>query len=94
MSDSGSFPLHLHSVSRSWLRLVVEKPFGNDLASSEELANDISKHYSEDQVCSKFHRSHSAHSSVVGPPISRHAVVYVCNEASWSPIPAALFRAK
>lgn len=31
--------------------MVVEKPFGKDLASSEALANDISKHYSEEQVC-------------------------------------------
>lgn len=35
---------------RSWLRIVVEKPFGKDLASSEALADDLSKHYPEEQV--------------------------------------------
>ena len=39
------------SLTRSWLRVVVEKPFGKDLASSEALANDICKHYPEEQVC-------------------------------------------
>ena len=40
----------LLSITRSWLRVVVEKPFGKDLASSEVLANDICKHYPEEQV--------------------------------------------
>ena len=35
---------------RSWLRLVVEKPFGKDLASSEALADDIGRYYPEEQV--------------------------------------------
>ena len=37
-------------VRSSWLRLVVEKPFGKDLESSEALAESISKHYPEEQV--------------------------------------------
>jgi glucose-6-phosphate 1-dehydrogenase len=35
---------------RSWLRVVVEKPFGKDLCSSEALAEDIAKYYPEEQV--------------------------------------------
>ena len=35
---------------RSWLRVVVEKPFGKDLDSSEALAEDISRHLPEEQA--------------------------------------------
>jgi len=41
------------AVGRSrtgWNRLVVEKPFGHDSASSEELSREISKHFEESSV--------------------------------------------
>ena len=43
-------------LGRSWLRVVVEKPFGKDLCSSEALAEDIAKYYPEEQVrCWRLH---------------------------------------
>ena len=36
--------------STGWNRLVVEKPFGHDSASSEELSKEISKHFDETSV--------------------------------------------
>lgn len=41
---------HLASCSDSWTRLVVEKPFGRDLTSAEELEEVIHTVYTEDQV--------------------------------------------
>lgn len=38
------------TCKKSWLRIVVEKPFGKDLESSEALADDLSKYYPEEQV--------------------------------------------
>lgn len=35
---------------KSWLRIVVEKPFGKDLESSEQLSNDIKEHWPEEQI--------------------------------------------
>jgi glucose-6-phosphate 1-dehydrogenase len=34
----------------NWYRVIVEKPFGWDLASSEELAENASKLFSEQQI--------------------------------------------
>lgn len=36
--------------SETWLRVIVEKPFGRDLASSEDLAEKVSKLFTEQQV--------------------------------------------
>ena len=36
--------------SESWFRVIVEKPFGKDLASSEELAENVSKLFTEQQL--------------------------------------------
>lgn len=36
--------------SRGWNRVVVEKPFGRDLESSDELSQSLQKHFREDQV--------------------------------------------
>ena len=36
--------------SDGWTRLVVEKPFGRDLASAKELNNLIHEHFEEDQI--------------------------------------------
>src|SRR5262249_36902059 len=35
---------------RGWLRLVVEKPFGTDLASARALNRTLLTHWSEDQI--------------------------------------------
>jgi glucose-6-phosphate 1-dehydrogenase len=34
----------------NWYRVIVEKPFGRDLASSEELAENVAKLFSEQQI--------------------------------------------
>lgn len=38
------------SLSRGWSRLIVEKPFGQDLQSSEELSAHLSSLFTEDQI--------------------------------------------
>ncbi|GBG00612.1 hypothetical protein Rsub_13320 [Raphidocelis subcapitata] len=38
------------SDPRSWVRLIVEKPFGRDLASSEELAQQLGALFPEEQL--------------------------------------------
>mmetsp|Transcript_5907 Transcript_5907/g.10279 ORF Transcript_5907/g.10279 Transcript_5907/m.10279 type:complete len:572 (+) Transcript_5907:58-1773(+) len=39
-----------HVASTSWLRLILEKPFGMDLASSETLASQIASNWTEEQI--------------------------------------------
>jgi glucose-6-phosphate 1-dehydrogenase len=36
--------------SETWLRVIIEKPFGRDLESSEDLSEKVSKLFSEQQV--------------------------------------------
>lgn len=33
-----------------WLRVIVEKPFGSDLQSSNKLSEHLSKHYTEEEI--------------------------------------------
>lgn len=40
----------LPCVEGSWLRVIVEKPFGRDLQSSEELAEELGRLYPESQL--------------------------------------------
>ena len=44
--------IHLHSrpETGTWLRVVLEKPFGDDLESAKLLANEISKYFREDEI--------------------------------------------
>lgn len=35
---------------RGWTRVIVEKPFGHDLQSSEELSTHLSSLFTEDQI--------------------------------------------
>lgn len=35
---------------RGWTRIIIEKPFGRDAASSLKLSDHLSKLFSEDQV--------------------------------------------
>lgn len=37
-------------IYRGWNRVIVEKPFGRDLQSSEELSNHLSSLFTEDQI--------------------------------------------
>lgn len=37
-------------VCRGWNRVIVEKPFGHDLQSSEELSAHLSSLFTEDQI--------------------------------------------
>ena len=53
----GAFPAMIEGLggaglneSRGWTRLVVEKPFGRDLASAQELNQLIHRYFSEEQV--------------------------------------------
>jgi glucose-6-phosphate 1-dehydrogenase len=40
----------LWALGRGWNRIIVEKPFGRDLQSSEQLSNHISSLFREDQI--------------------------------------------
>lgn len=44
--------IHLHGRphSEAWLRVVLEKPFGSDLASAQLLASDLEQYLVEDEV--------------------------------------------
>jgi glucose-6-phosphate 1-dehydrogenase len=37
-------------TTRGWVRLIVEKPFGRDLASARELNELLARHFTEDEV--------------------------------------------
>lgn len=37
-------------LSRGWNRVIVEKPFGHDLQSSEELSTHLSSLFTEEQI--------------------------------------------
>ncbi|KAL3914167.1 MAG: hypothetical protein SGILL_006209 [Bacillariaceae sp.] len=40
----------MQHVDKGWSRLIVEKPFGRDLQSFEELNANLAEHFSEDQI--------------------------------------------
>ena len=42
--------LHLHGIADAWSRIVVEKPFGRDLASARALNAVLAKHFTEAQI--------------------------------------------
>ncbi|WP_116082007.1 glucose-6-phosphate dehydrogenase [Tropicimonas sp. IMCC34011] len=42
--------LHTHGMAGDGCRIVVEKPFGHDLASAKELNATLEKHFSEEQI--------------------------------------------
>ncbi|KAG1671362.1 hypothetical protein FOA52_002972 [Chlamydomonas sp. UWO 241] len=39
-----------HGCEGSWFRIIMEKPFGKDLRSSEALVKDIGQHFNEEQL--------------------------------------------
>jgi Glucose-6-phosphate dehydrogenase, NAD binding domain len=49
-SDRASNGNGCKPAEASWVRLVIEKPFGKDLDSSEELSQRIAHNFSEEQV--------------------------------------------
>ncbi|MGR3501505.1 glucose-6-phosphate dehydrogenase [Pseudaestuariivita sp.] len=42
--------LHAHGLARDTSRVVVEKPFGRDLASAKALNAELAKHFNEEQI--------------------------------------------
>ena len=42
--------LHLHKIADAWSRIVVEKPFGRDLASARALNAVLALHFTEAQI--------------------------------------------
>ncbi len=46
----GTSDLHLPCDPEGWTRLVVEKPFGHDLASAQRLDQELAKWFQEDQI--------------------------------------------
>lgn len=43
-------PLHTDEGEQSWTRIIVEKPFGHDLASAQKLNRDLARVFREDQI--------------------------------------------
>lgn len=58
----------------SWLRLVVEKPFGMDLESSEELAEKLGKLFPEEQLYRIDH--------YLGKELMQNMIVLRCTHAT------------
>jgi len=46
----GAVKLNVPRSSENWIRIIIEKPFGIDLASAKKLNVDVLKVFSEDQV--------------------------------------------
>ena len=42
--------LHAHGIADAWSRIVVEKPFGRDLASARALNEVLARHFTETQI--------------------------------------------
>jgi glucose-6-phosphate 1-dehydrogenase len=50
MMPSAGEAIGKHRASDGWTRLIVEKPFGHDLASARELTELISRYFTEEEV--------------------------------------------
>ena len=59
------------SSASGWNRVIVEKPFGRDLASFQELSTELSKSLSEDQM---FRIDHYLGKELIENLTARHAV--------------------
>lgn len=46
----GLLYFYFYNILRGWTRVIIEKPFGRDAASSLKLSNHLSKLFREDQV--------------------------------------------
>ena len=58
------------SSASGWNRVIVEKPFGRDLASFQELSTELSKSLSEDQM---FRIDHYLGKELIENLTARHA---------------------
>lgn len=65
------------SQNKAWLRLIVEKPFGMDLASSEELADSLGALFPEEQLYRIDH--------YLGKELMQNMLVLRC--AWWTAVP-------
>jgi glucose-6-phosphate 1-dehydrogenase len=50
LSESGNAKRGVASGDNGWTRIIVEKPFGHDLASAQALNAELDKGFSEDQI--------------------------------------------
>jgi len=50
VANLGQFGLHHPPTRRQWVKIIIEKPFGYDLASARRLNDDVLRVFSEDQV--------------------------------------------
>ena len=50
IEELGAAGLSSQASDRQWRRVIVEKPFGTDLASARELNQIVHRHFAEDQV--------------------------------------------
>ena len=60
---------------KAWLRLIVEKPFGMDLASSEELAESLGALFPEEQLYRIDH--------YLGKELMQNMLVLRCARRRW-----------
>lgn len=42
--------IHLQLIFRGWTRIIIEKPFGKDLHTSEQLSNHLASLFTENQI--------------------------------------------
>lgn len=40
----------MHAFSRGWTRIIIEKPFGRDLATSQVLSDHLASLFTEQQI--------------------------------------------
>ena len=75
---------HMNSTGKgSWLRLVIEKPFGMDLKSSEDLANKLGELFPEEQLYRIDH--------YLGKELMQNMLVLRCELLAELFTPACLF---
>jgi hypothetical protein len=64
-------------TKRGWNRVVVEKPFGTDSASSAKLAQDLQRYFSEDMVRGRVWRREAGRASGLLLQSPRPRVAYL-----------------
>jgi glucose-6-phosphate 1-dehydrogenase len=65
----GASGLNKGRTPDAWVRIIIEKPFGYDLASARALNNDVLKVFAEDQVYRIDHYLAGSSSEPVGVPV-------------------------
>lgn len=69
--------------SGGWTRVVVEKPFGRDLASAEELSSQIGQLFDEPQIYRIDH--------YLGKELVQNLVMFTCRNINIHPIDVIFF---